>query len=221
MHKRQNCFNKTCSARFVVLCDMVYTLGQMKRSGLFGVILCCVVAAVPSIAWAQDGSVVLRGGVSRTVALSLSPEATHARVENAFESGEVLRLVISGSGSEIKNIEFPILIRSNTSYNLIASSQSRTAVVKDLRVLRIEPGGKLVAGDAVSGVTIRPQFDHASNPAFVLSGPRISLGGGLTTPDNALKVVLLLSVEPKKDGGRWTIVTVFRSNDLPSQSRAR
>src|SRR5687768_4046137 len=141
----------------------VYVWAQMKLSGLFGVTLLCVVAAVPSIAWAQSGSVALRGSVSRTVALSLSPDAAHARVENVFESGEVLRLVISGSGSEIRNVEVPILIRSNTSYNIIASTQSQTALVKELRVLRIEPGGKLVAGDAVSGVSIRPQVGNASS----------------------------------------------------------
>ena len=191
----------------------------MKLSGLFGVTLFCVVAAAPSIAWAQSGSVVLRGGVSRTVALSLSPDAAHARVENAFESGDGLRLVISGSGSEVRNVEVPILIRSNTSYNIIASTQSQTAVVKELRVLRIEPGGKLVAGDAVSGVSIRPQAGNASS--LVLNGPRVSIGGGLNSPDNALKVVLSLSVQPKKDGGTWTIVTVFRSIDLPSLSHAR
>jgi hypothetical protein len=191
----------------------------MKLSGLFGVTLFCVVAAVPSIAWAQSGSVMLRGGVSRTVALSLPPDAAHARVENAFESDGVLRLVISGSGSEVRNVEVPILIRSNTSYNIVASTQSQTALVKDLRVLRIEPSGKLVAGDAVSGVSIRPEVGNAS--ALVLNGPRVSIGGGLNSPDNALKVVLSLSVQPKKDGGTWTIVTVFRSIDLPSLSRAR
>lgn len=193
----------------------------MKLSGLFGVTLFCVVAAAPSITWAQSGSVVLRGGVSRTVALSLSADASHAKVENAFEGGEVLRLVISGSGSEIRNVEVPILIRSNTSYNIIASAQSQTALVKDLRVLKIEPGGKLVAGDAVSGVAVIQEFDDAAVSSFVLSGPRVSMGGGLNSPDNALKVVLSLSVEPKKDNGTWTIVTVFRSHDLPSLSRAR
>jgi hypothetical protein len=157
--------------------------------------------------------------VSKTVALSLSPDAEHATVENAFENGEVLRLVVSGSGSEMKNLEIPILIRSNTSYNIIASTRSQTAVVKQLRVLTIEPSGRLVAGDAVSSVSIRPQFGNASS--LVLSGTRVSLGGGLTSPDNALKVVLLFSVQPKVDHENWTILMVFRSTGLQLLPRAR
>jgi hypothetical protein len=45
----------------------------------------------------------------------------------------------------------------------------------------------------------------ASVPFIIFSGSRISLGGGLDSPDNALKVILLLSVRPNAPKESWTI----------------
>jgi hypothetical protein len=193
----------------------------MNRSWLSYVIWFCVVAGVPSTVCAQRGSASLHGSVSKTVRLSLSPNASTERAEViAFENGGVLSVTVSSSGVE-RNLQVPILIRSNTSYNIIASVQSQTAVLTQLRVRSVEAGGKLVAGYAVTGVVIRRQFDmprrdpfaaeenltgiDASVPFTIFSGPRISLGGGLDSPDNALKVILLLSVRPNAEQRSWTI----------------
>ncbi len=78
-----------------------------------------------------------------------------------------------------------------------------------------------MAGEAITGVAIRRRFDmpcgdlsageenlsgiDASVPFTIFSGPRISLGGGLNSPDNALKVIILLSVRPKVGDVSWTI----------------
>ncbi len=202
---------------------IVLAFGPMKRGWLFCIISGCVVAALPAPLCAQSrsGSTVLRGSVSRTVTLSLFPNASRTITElHAFENGAALSLVVSGSGFE-RNLQVPILIRSNISYNLIASIQSQTAVPTHLRVLSIEPSGKSVARDAVTGVAIRQQFDvhrgdpsageenlstiDASVPFTIFRGPRISLGGGLNSPSNALKVILLLSVRPKVGKRSWTL----------------
>lgn len=202
----------------------------MKWSRLFCVVGLCVAALPPMRICAQSGSgsIVLHGGVSKTVALSLGPKAARSSANlSAFDSGGVLRLVVSGSGFE-RNLRVPILIRSNTSYNIVASIQSQTAVATQLRVLSVESGGKLVAGDAITGVVIGPQFDmprddpsareenlstiHTSLPFTIFRGPRISLGGGLDSPDNALKIILLLSIRPKVDKGSWTMNVNLQGN---------
>jgi hypothetical protein len=195
----------------------------MKRSWLLSVIWLCVgtVASSPVCAQGESGSIVLRGSVSKTVSLSLSPDASHTRVElNAIENNGVLNVLLSGSGFE-RNVEVPILIRSNVSYNLTASIQSQNAVSMKLRVLSVEPTGMLVARGAVTGVAVDPLFDMRRGDSFagdegrstiddlvpftILSGSRISLGGGLKSPNNALKVILLLSVQPNVEKGNWTV----------------
>ncbi len=207
----------------------------MRQSWLFCVIWLCVVAVVPLTVCAQSGSVsvTLRGSVSKTVALSYE-STSDARAEiNAFDSGGRLTLVVSGSGSE-RNLRVPILIRSNTSYKMTASVESQTAVPVQLRVLSVAASGKLVAADAISGVVIERRFDvprddrsagadrsageenlsttDASVPFAIFSGPRISLAGNLNSPDNALKVIFLLSVRPKVDKGSWTITINLQGN---------
>ena len=186
---------------------IVLAFGPIKRSWLFCIIWGSVILAIPSTVCAQSssGSTVLRGSISKTVTLSLFQSASHTGAElHAFENGAALSLVVSGSGFD-RNLQVPILIRSNISYHISASIQSETAVPTQLRVLSIEPSGKSVARDAVTGVAIRRQFDvprgdpsageenlstiDASVPFTIFSGPRISLGGGLNSPGNALKVI--------------------------------
>lgn len=195
----------------------------MKSGCLIWVLWLCVVVVVPSATCAQSrsDSIVLRGSVSKTVTLLLSPDATQARVQlQAFENDGVLTLVIVGSGCE-KNLQVPILIRSNVSYKVTASIQSQNAVPMQLRVLGVEPSGKLVTADAVNGVAIEPQFNmrgddtlatgenlstiDTSIPFTIFSGPRISIGGGLNSSDNALKAILVLSVQARTEKENWRV----------------
>lgn len=204
-------------------CRKTIVSGGIKQGWLFTVISFCFLAVAPATVWSQTGSesIVLRGSVSRTVTLSLGTSATQGRIELiAFESGKVLSLVAAGSGIE-RDLQVPLLIRSNTSYNLTATVQTQTAVLTQLKVLNVERGGKFVADEAATGVTIVRQFkmapddlstDHnnilkidVSTPFTILHGPRISVGGAANSLDNALKVLLLLSVHPKPDEHNWTI----------------
>ena len=201
----------------------VIASGPRKRSWLSCVIGLCLVVIAPATVCAQrrSGSTELRGGVSKTVVLSLSPNASDGGVElNAFESGGALNLVLSGS-QFTRNLQVPILIRSNTTYNVKASVQSQTAVLTQLQVLSVDATGRLVASDAVTSFAVKRQFDwrpggslvdaedlstiDASVPFTIFSGPRISLGGGLASPHNALKVILLLSVQATVAEGSWTL----------------
>ena len=205
--------------------------GPLKWSWLSCVIWLCLVVIAPATVCAQrrSGSTDLRASVGKIVALSLSPNASHKGVDlNAIDNDGALRLVLSGS--EFKTtIQVPILIRSNTSYNIRASAQSQNSVLTQLRVLSVEATGKFVAGNAVTGVSVKPQFDKrpggslvgeenlsmidVSVPFTIFTGPRISLGGGLASPHNALKVILLLSVQAKVGEGSWTLDLDLQGNE--------
>ena len=180
-----------------------------KRSRLSCVIWLCFVLIAPATVCAQrrSGSTELRGSVSKTVTVSLSPKASDAGAElNAFESGGAVNLVLSGSEFK-RTIQVPILVRSNTAYNITASVQSQTAALTNVQVLSVDATGRLVASDAVTGVTvIERQFDQGPGGSFtIFSGPRISLGGGLDSPHNALKVTLLLSVQARVAEEGWLL----------------
>jgi hypothetical protein len=209
---------------------IIITFDPLKRRRLSCLIWLCLVAIGPATVCAQrrSGSTDLRASVSKTVTLSLSPNASPAGVDlNAFENGCALRLVLSGSESK-RNLQVPILLRSNAAYNINASVQSQTAVLTQLRVLSVEATGKLVASDAVTGVAVRRQFDKQRDdplageenlstidalvPFTIFSGPRISMGGSLDSPQNALKVILLLSVQAKLAERSWTIDLKLQGN---------
>jgi hypothetical protein len=194
------------------------------------IVLAFLIALAPATVRAQtrSGSVDLRASVSKTVALSLAQDASPTGVDlNAFRNDGALTLIFSGG--EIKsNLQVAILIRSNTAYNITASVRSEAAMLTQLRVLNVEATGKLVAADAVTGVSVRRAFDErpgvsragggdlstldASVPFTILGGPRISLGGGLDSPQNALKVILLLSVQREVSDGGWTIALKLQGN---------
>ena len=204
--------------------------GPMSRGWLFNAIAMFFFAVAPATVCSQTAteSIVLRGSVSKTITLSLGTSATQGITELiAFASAGGLRLEAAGSGFE-SDLQVPLLIRANTSYKLSAEVQTQTAVLTQLRVLSVERGGKLVASDAVTGVTIERQFAIApessstdqndllnmniSLPFTILNGPRISLGGGPKSLDNALKVVLLLSVRPKTDTYNWALHLKLEAN---------
>src|SRR5690349_9785685 len=119
----------------VVLRQMERVIGVLvERSWPSGVVWLWLVVIAPWTVCAQ-GSADLRASVSKTVTLSLFPGVSQAGIElNALEIGGELRLVVSGSGFE-KNVEVPILIRSNADYKIKAEVQSQTAVLTRLQVL--------------------------------------------------------------------------------------
>lgn len=208
---------------------IVNVSGSLKR-WIFRLIGLFLVAIAPATVCAQtrSGSMDLRASVSKTVTLSLAQDASPTGVEvNAFGSDGALTLVLSGVESK-SNLQLAILVRSNTAYNIRASVRSDAAVLTQLGVLTVEATGKLVAANAVTGVSVRRVFDKrpgvfpadegdlstidASVPFTMFSGPRISLGGGMDSSQNALEVILLLSVQREVSAGSWTIDLKLQGN---------
>ena len=148
--------------------------------------LIAVLFLAPVCLHAQTGSVTIQTRVSETVVLSVAPNVTH---ENIVSSGGTVRVTLSSTEAEFR---VPLLVRSNSNFKISAVFESQTAVLTNLSVIDVRPTGSLVSPGVVN-VLVKPEVDvNASQPLLVLSGPRVSLGGTLQSPNNALEVTLLV-----------------------------
>jgi|SRR5436190_10392035 len=196
-------------------------------SGVFIVIVVCL--SVPVCVEAQSGgsSVILRGTVSETVALSIPSNSTQNDFNmNVVSSGGAVRVTLSGTGTPA--IRVPLIIRSNSNFKISAEVESKTAELTQLSVVDVRATGALVSPEAVSDLNVAQQFDRRglsedltsvpgaspldiSRPLFVLSGRRASLGGTLDSPNNALQVTFLIRINPQAGQG-WVVNLTFAGN---------
>ena len=168
------------------------------------------------------GSATMNGAVSETVALSVSQNVPQGNVRISSQGdAQALTLTLTGSGSDAVTIRVPIQIRSNTSYTISALVHSEAATLANLSVLDARPMGKFVAPDAVANLKVAREVDsqttngqvqtaspdsfrwNLSSPLPILSGPRVSLAGTLTSRDNALEVTILIAVRPDAGTDTW------------------
>ena len=173
--------------------------------------LIAVVLFVPASVSAQTGgaSVTLKGTVSETVALSVLPNFTHNNIDvNVVSSGSTVQVTLSGADAKSSVVRVPLIVRSNSSFKISAAVESTTAELAQLSVIDVRPTGSLVSPRAVSELEISPQLDS------LLSGPRVSLGGTLTSPNNALEVTLLIRMKPQSDRD-WLVHLTFIGTAAP------
>jgi len=154
-------------------------------------ILLAVVFFVPASIAAQ--TVTLSGTVSATVALSDT------------------RITLSGDDAQPSVIRVPLLVRSNSSFKISAVFESQTAELIELSVVDVHATGNLVSPQVVNAVDKRREGD------VVLSGPRISLGGTLNSPNNALQVTLLIRIKPLTVSGWMGHLTLAGTAAPPTQ----
>lgn len=172
------------------------------------------------------GGVTIRTTVSETVALSIPPNSIHGDIDvDVVSNGSTVRMTLSGSGAKSPVIRVPLVVRSNIGFTLSAIFESKTAQLIQLSVIDVRATGRSVSPEAISNLEIPQQFDlrgleeggsseedssimGVSQPFVVLSGPRVSLGGTLDSPNNALRITLLIRLKPKsvKD---WLVHLTF------------
>jgi hypothetical protein len=170
---------------------------------------------------AQTGGVTMQGRVSEIVALSVLPNTISSDVAtNVMSTGNTVRITLSGVGAEASVIRVPLLVRSNSSFKISVAVESNTAEVTQLSVTDVRATGTLVSPQAVNELTVPRQFDvrgsissisdllDLSRPVLVASGPRVSRGGTLVSPNNALKITLLIRLKPQPVPG-WSIHLTF------------
>ena len=146
--------------------------------------LIAVGVLVPAAVKAQN-SVTLKATVSETVTLSLSSTSIPSNI---------VSLTLSGDDQIVR---VPLLIRSNTSFKISAIFESKTAALSELSVDDVRATGGLVSPQVVNAVHVNPHLDpDLSQPLLVLTGPRVSLGGTLNSPNNALQITLVIRLKP-------------------------
>ena len=139
---------------------------------------------VPAGVKAQN-SVILKATVSETVTVSLSPTSIPSNI---------VSLTLSGDEQIVR---VPLLVRSNSGFKISAVLESKTAVLTQLSVDDVRATGRLVSPQVVNTLDLKSYVDpDISQPLLVASGPRISLGGTLHSPDNALEITLLIRWKP-------------------------
>src|SRR5215217_4689954 len=149
--------------------------------------LIAVSVFVPAGIKAQN-SVVMNATVSEVVTLSGSPTSVPGNIVVVSRGRNSVEITLADDNSEPPVIRVPLLVRSNTNFKISVSFESKTAVLNQLAVGDVRPTGRLVSPQVVRAIRIVPQIDPAtSQPLLVASGPRISLGGTLDSPDNALE----------------------------------
>lgn len=181
-------------------------------------------------------SVKVSGVVSGTVAITIPQGAeapgTGVRTTSSRKDDRSLVVVIVGTTRELTEVRIPVQIRSNTSYRLFAAVETVGSSQSTVFVAGARPTGKLVSPDAAEALKVAATFDgrrgaersnltgevhhtNLSTPSELLSGPRISTGGTLTTPHNALEVTLLVTVQPLPDDQGWTVKLMLSDEILP------
>ena len=194
-----------------LMCRHVFTLV---------VVLLSVAAGVK----AQTGGVTMQGRVSEVVALSVLPNSIPSDVATSVMStGNTVRITLSGTPAEASVIRVPLLVRSNSSFKISAAVESNTAEVTQLSVVDVRAAGTLVSPHAISELAVPRQFDvrglvesssslpnllNLSRPVLVASGPRVSRGGTLVSPNNALEITLLIRLQSQPAPG-WSIHLTF------------
>jgi len=174
----------------------------------FGV-LCVMVWLFAAVMSVEAQTVTVTGSVSKAVALSVSPDTAHGHVQ-VVNNGNSVRMTLSGHGAGSSVIRVPLLVRSNSDFRISGNFESTNAVLTELSVKEVRATGRLVSPEAIDKVQITPEFD-AANPFVLLSGPRVSLGGTLNSPNNALQITLMIRVKSESVGGWLAHLTFFNN----------
>ena len=147
-------------------------------------------------------TVTLSGRVSETVTLSVAPTFTVGNVGVVSSGGNTVRITLSGDDAESPVIRVPLLVRSNTGFKISAVFESQTAELGQLLVTDAHATGNLVSPHVVNDLEKSRGVDRdISSPLLVLTGPRVSIGGTLTSPNNALQVTILIRLKSQPPRG--------------------
>ena len=174
---------------------------------------------------AQSAAVKVTARVSGTVAISVAPTAQagsgNVQIMPSSVDQRTVAVSLSGSTSAPTEIKIPVYIRSNVGYALSASMKMGGTTLSKLVVTSTQATGQFVVADALQNLNIAEAFDGRSaggaqfmsaglaaldlcSPVTLLSGSRISRAGTLTSPNNAVEVMLAVAITPPAGADHWT-----------------
>ena len=174
--------------------------------------LLAVLCAVPATIAAQS-AVTLRATVSETVVLSVAPTSSASNVQVISSDGNTVRLTFPIDDTNDPVIRVPLLVRSNTSFKISANLDPATVEVGKVMVTDVHATGALVSPNVVNAVEVNGKADLAQ-PWLVITGPRVSIGGTLTSPNNALELTVLIHLKPQPARGLIHLTFVATAGSL-------
>lgn len=169
--------------------------------------LMAVLFVVPAGVEAQTGRVALQASVSETVTLSVAPGFSQSSVGVVSSGGNTVRITLSGDDPVIR---VPLLVRSNSGFKISAVFDSE---LSQLSVVDVHATGTLVSPQAVNGLNAPRNIDTN----LVASGPRVSLGGTLDSPNNALQITVLIRLNSQPSHGSPVQLTFVAIAESPIQ----
>jgi hypothetical protein len=152
----------------------------------------------PAAVEAQTGRVTMQATVSETVALSVLPNFTHGHGDAIVVSnGNTVRITLANAKNPVLRV--PLLVRSNSSFKISLAFEPKTDLLAHLSIADVRATGTLVSPHAINQLNVPDQFDLSGldQPLLVVSGPRVSLGGTLVSPNNALQITLFIRLKPQ------------------------
>lgn len=164
--------------------------------------LMAAVFVLPAGVEAQTGRVVMKATVSEIVTLAVGPTFSQSNVDVVSSGGNTVRITVSGDDTVIR---IPLLVRSNSSFKI--SAESQTAELIQLSIVDVHATGTLVSPQAVNGLNVPREIDLN----LVASGPRVSLGGTLNSPNNALQITVLIGLKTHGSPVQLTFVATAGS----------
>ena len=167
-------------------------------------VLCVVPASV-----AAQSSVTLTGRVSETVTLSVAPTFGGSNVEVVSSGGNIVQITLPVDDASDSVIRVPLLVRSNTSFTISTNFESTGAQLSQVSVTDVRATGSLVSPDVVNTIHL-----HVAKPLLVITGPRVSVGGTLSSPNNALEITVLIHLKPQSDHGLVHLTFVATAGSL-------
>jgi hypothetical protein len=194
----------------------------------------CLVFLTPLSVQPQTPSLRLTATINETVALSIAPDSSHSEVDvDIVNSASSARMTLSGTGIESQVVRIRLLVRSNIGFNISGMLESKAILLAQLSVRDVRPTGRLVSPEVIDNVEIPREFDmrgrkdkdvsengssilDVSQPFLLLSGPRVSLGGTLKSPKNALQISLLIRIKPEPTRD-WQVQLTFFTVKQPVQ----
>ena len=203
----------------------------MKKTHLltFGYLLLFALQAVPVFTQTQSsGTVSLQGSIAPSVTLNVSsvrnPNNSDFLLTAIPLDGKRIRVELKGVGSVTNErpASLTVQLRSNSAYRMDAVLLESTSEIasSSLGLGNLTASGPRTSPTAVSNSQIPAPFTLKGDTSaaslsllkqsqMILSGPRISLGGGPLASTNALNADLLFSVESKA-GQPWSIYLELR-----------
>ena len=170
--------------------------------------LAAVVLLLPVCAEAQTGRVTMQARVSEIVALSVPPNFAHGNVDaEVLSTGNTVRITLTSTSGEAPVIRVPLLVRSNSGFKISAAVESTTDSLAQLSITDVRATGTLVSPAAINGLNIPEDFDLEARDFVLASGPRVSLGGTLASPNNALQITVLIRLKPQPAQGSLVHLT--------------